>query len=107
MENKSKRGTATNMVAARTDFGAMDRFGRKIGTIVTTFEIDFTEAAPEAISYYTMAPGHYYGLNVWATRNGLEYGAVQHDRYFNTEAERTAAIEKYLKEAAKRATKIH
>lgn len=88
------------------DFGVSDRFGRKVGARITSYEVDFAEAPPEAYSGYTISEGHYYAMQVSATRNGEPYGASQPNQHFKTIEERTKAIDKYLKEAGKRAVKL-
>ena len=87
------------------DFGIRDKFGRLIGARIMTCETDFTARGPEATGGYIIPAGHYYSLLVHATRNGRTYGACQSAQPFTTEAERTAAIAKYLKGAEARARK--
>lgn len=104
---KSTLTTRTNDHKELHDFGCTDRFGRKIGAEISTYEADFTSLPEGANCWYNQAPGHYYGLRCWATRYGATYGAIQPNTFYRTEAERTAAITKYLAGAQKRATKIH
>lgn len=88
------------------DFGALDKFGRRIGAIIRRSTVTFT-AVPEGQNYgYRMAPGKYFAFRPSATRNEAEYGAGQPTQYFDTEAKREAAIAKYLAGAQKRASKI-
>lgn len=86
-------------------FGLLDKQGREIGARIVTFEVTFRPAPEDARSWQTVAPGHYYGLNVWATRNGVPFGAIQSDRYFSTIAARHKALVKYIADAKKRAAK--
>lgn len=87
------------------DFGVLDRKGRSIGATVWLREVGMAEGKSAHGSYYNMAPGHYFVMTVQATRAGVAYGACQQRQYFKTEAERDAAVEKYFREAAKRAAK--
>lgn len=88
------------------DFGAVDKFGRRIGATIRTSVVTFTPV-PEGQNYgYRMIPGTYFSFRPSATRNEAEYGASQSTQYFDTEAKREAAIAKYLTGAQKRAQKI-
>ncbi len=86
-------------------FGINDRLGREIGASIISFEDTFTQIPDDSRSWYTMAPGTYFGATCMATRNGRLYGASQRDRHFKTAAEREEAIAKYLTDARKRASK--
>lgn len=70
-----------------------------------TYDATFEPTPEDACSWYNQAPGTYKALYVAAARDGLHYGASQSTRYFATDAERAAAIAKYLKEAKGRAIK--
>lgn len=98
------------------DFGVVDAKGRKLGATVTYTEVEYTEwtaaqyAELQAKKYGSLgsakAPGTYaFCIRVQATRNGEAFGATQSTQEFATEAERFAAVEKYLKGAQKRAAK--
>jgi hypothetical protein len=86
-------------------FACVDRFNRQIGAWVIIYEVDFIPAPPESNSGFTEKPGHYFSLMAHATRNAIFYGASQHTRYFNTQAERDIAVISYLTNAEKRAKK--
>lgn len=101
--NKTKATDKTNRQTANVSFDVVDKKGRLIGAKVYTFEIDFIEIESDSGSYWTIAPGHYFGFIPQATRNGQDYGAIQNFRLFLTPAERDDAIAKYLAAARKRA----
>lgn len=103
---KSQRGTVINNKVEHYYFHATDRFNRRVGANINTYEVDFIATPDDAICGYGFEPGIYFGLHVWATRNSENYGAVQRDRYFKTAQERQAAIDKYLDGARKRAVKL-
>jgi len=104
--NFTHEASRTEYTQEHHDFGNVDRFGRKIGAWIITYEIDFVQAPPESYSGYTIEAGHYFALRVSATRNGESYGASQPSGHFKTINERQIAINKYLASAQKRATKI-
>jgi hypothetical protein len=91
------------------NFGHKDRFGREIGAGVKTYRVKFDDIGEEkkALGYggYDRAPGYYLALNVQSTRAGERYGASQGTQFFDSEAERDAAIAKRLKAMAKGAQK--
>lgn len=93
----------TQPTYTRRTFADLDKKGRTIGGIVTLREVDMAPGEDQYGSYCNMEPGHYFTMTPQATRNGSGYGASQFTRYFKTEAERTAAVEKYFADAAKRA----
>lgn len=97
--------TITNKQVEHVAFEIADKRGRQIGARIETFEATFTEITDEGFSYYTQAPGHYFGFRPRATRNGEWFGASQRQRYFKTQQERAEAIAKYLADAKKRAAK--
>ena len=74
------------------DFGIKDPWGRAIGASVTTWE-DEGAAQP-------------FALVVQATRDGAKYGSWNRPRYFTTWDERTKAIAKYIRGAARNAEKV-
>ena len=85
-------------------FGVNDEKGREIGALVRTgFEPSITSwrtGSPEQIE----VPPFYF--HPWATRAGKTFGAIKPGQRFATEADRAAAISKYLDGARKRAEKI-
>jgi hypothetical protein len=89
------------------DFNRKDKKGRAIGARiyrgVATF-VDFVEGDGRLFAFCTNRPaGDYLWYSQQATRNGNIFGPAQPYHYFDTEAEREAAIQKYLKGARKRA----
>jgi len=109
METKTKRSEYQNQDTRAERFGVADYKGREIGGMVDTFEFDFTpmSAAEEATeASWDQAPGHYFGFRPHATRNGQRFGALQRKQLFLTAGARDAAVEKYFRNARKRAEKI-
>jgi len=107
METKTKRSKDQNTAILAERFGVADSKGREIGGHAQTFEVDFS-IIPEAEftgSYYTQEPGHYFGFRPSATRNGRCFGALQRVQLFLTAGARDAAVEKYFRNARKRAEK--
>src|SRR5260221_958750 len=96
-----------SFTASKHDFAATDRFGRKMGSDVDTYEIDIVAGdniwSKAARGY--LADGHHFVLNVQATRNGIAYGATQYRQFFTTAEARDAAVVKYLRAAQARADK--
>lgn len=86
-------------------FGLKDSKGREIGALITRAIATFSENEPGKTWGYTKPAGTYLTFCPHATRNGKTYGACQHERYFDTEAEREDAISAYLANARKRAAK--
>lgn len=84
---------------------------RQIGARVERFMARFYEEEVErdscrvSIIHLERRPGTYFAMRTSALRDGQEYGASQPDYFFETEAEREAAIARYLKGAEKRAMK--
>jgi hypothetical protein len=103
---KTTKTQAINTAIIAESFGVVDCKGRVIGAHAWTFELDFVEISQDAPSYYTMEPGHYFVFCPQAIRDRVSFGAIQRDRYFKTEAERDAAVNKYLIDARKRAVKL-
>lgn len=110
MEN-TKPCTEARLLPVQTtehDFGVTDARGRKIGAQVHRYVTEFVEKeggwAANCMGS-TRPAGTYITLQVQATRDGVPYGAWQDARYFATEAEREAAVAKYLKDAQARARK--
>ena len=104
---KCKIADQTDMGHEVHDFGVKDTRGRAIGAKVYYREIELVEFTPEQYQvYYALPAGYYYVATMRATRNGADYGASQPRKYFTTEAERDAAVAKYLKQARSRALKL-
>ncbi len=95
----------TGRTTERPRFGIKDRLGRDIGVRIATFAAVFTEASEEDTGCYRHEPGYFFGVNIQATRNGVEYGASQPNKYFKTIEERDAHIAKRLEESRKAAEK--
>lgn len=85
-------------------FGVRDSKGRVMGAQLVTYEAVFKPLGADLKMWYNIAPGRYYALRVWATRDDKTYGATQSTKYFATVSERELAIKKYLAAAKKRAT---
>jgi tRNA isopentenyl-2-thiomethyl-A-37 hydroxylase MiaE len=103
---RAQKTDEINREVRLVNFGCLDRFNRSIGAQIITSEVDFVEVAEEAYLSWSHELGHYYQLNMWATRKDVPYGAIQPNKYFRTPEERQRAIDKYLVYAAKRAETI-
>ena len=86
-------------------FDKTDSKNRLIGARINTCEVVTIEHDETTKGYYyNLEPNtRYYALNVHATRDNIGFGAIQSTRYFKSKAERSAAVEKYLTGARKRA----
>lgn len=116
MSYKTLRNSLTDSVRTYgpdESFGVKDRFGRELGASVTLFtaintpvswETNFEPFAQE-VAKALLPAGRVYGFTPWSKRDGKPYGASQLARWFATEAQRDAAVVKYLAEARKRAAK--
>lgn len=103
-EIKTYRYTISTDAPQIIDFGICDNRGRALGTIVYNAVFEHVEIANPTHCYYThVMPGTYFAFRVHSTRNGKPFGAWQKDRLFTTEAERAAAIAKYIAAAKKAA----
>lgn len=102
---KSIINDETYMGSEAHDFNVCDSRGRLIGAVIYYREIELVEAAPETRSWYNHPAGYWYTATMQATRDGKPYGASQTRRWFATEAEREAAVNKYLADARKRVEK--
>lgn len=96
------------------DFCARDSKGRWIGSRIERVTTHYsTEDEGGSILAHGVLPtgravhedGVYFEYRSYATRDRRDYGAHQGWRAFKTEAEREAAIQKYLDGAQKRANK--
>jgi hypothetical protein len=105
-EFKSTITNQTKTQSEQINFGINDPRGREVGAKIRTWETDFEPIPLNFQSWHNIEPGHYFTLDVHATRNGVEYGAAQPYKYFKTPSERAKAIERYLTDAKKRAPKI-
>lgn len=88
-------------------FGVSDKKGREIGATVR-FEVRvYEEFTPTERTYFRtdIAPGTYFMWIGRATRAGETFGSGEGFGFCKTEAERHAAVEKYLKGAKARALK--
>ena len=95
--------TTSNEVVA---FGATDSKARAVGAQIRHIEADWIETPQGQYGYVNDRRGRWFGFQPHATRNGVNYGAVQKWRWFATIEAREAAIAKYLADANKRAAKI-
>ena len=84
-------------------FGYADKAGRALGCIVSYTLATFEQIPDSARLFYNVKPGRYFAWNGQVTRNGAEFGAIQPTHYCETEAERDAAVQKYIANAKKRA----
>lgn len=91
----------------QVDFDLRDERLRRLGARVS-YTVKTFEPAPDGSggpSFYDVEPGSYFCAHLQATRDEADFGAFQKDRIFATAEEREAAVEKYLAEAKKRASK--
>lgn len=92
------------------DFGVVDERGRKLGARVAFSEVELVEVEAGADRWacrtYSKPAGYYFLARMQATRDGSLFGATQLDNWYTTEAERDAAVAKYLKQARSRALKL-
>lgn len=98
------RRTLLNCSDRFVDFPVKDRLGRVIGARVY-FATALFEIPEHPEAGWRMPPGEYYAMRTQATRNGLAYGPSQEWSYFETIAQRDAALAKYLRGATARAMK--
>ncbi len=102
---KSRSTSRTEQQHDHVDFGIGDPKGRSIGARISTWEETFT-AAPVDVHYWSnIKPGTYKCLRTWTTRAGHTFGPVQRPKYFDTQEERNAEIERYTEYARKAAIK--
>lgn len=88
------------------NFDLKDSKGRVIGARIQTKIVEYTAIeGTNLTAYWDIEPGVYFAFIPHATRNGEIYGPVQNERRFKTRLERENAIDKYLKDARKRASK--
>jgi hypothetical protein len=94
-----------NEGAERHGFGVIDRKGRELGA-----RVHFSVRVYDVVEGHdgwtrNLKPGTYYAWCGHATRAGEAFGALQPIRFCKSEAERQAAVAKYLAGAAARALK--
>lgn len=87
-------------------FGVFDQKGRELGAKLNLLSETFTAfEEPVCGVYYNVEPGRYFSFVPKATRSGVPFGASQAVRRFRTLEERNEAIDKYFRDAEKRARK--
>ena len=103
-----KTAAATTTTTTRNiDFGIADSKGRPVGLAIVESEVVATEIPEESIRWSRLAPGEYFAVQMTTTRAGATFGAWQPSQYFETLAERDAAIAKRIKSAKAKAAKVH
>lgn len=110
LENPHEQLYGANEVIEQRNFGVKDSKGRVVGGRVSRITLTTTpvkSAYAEKSWRMVIEPGVYHTYEPSATRNGALFGASQRRRWFTTEAECQAAIEKYFSDAAKRAAKLY
>lgn len=101
---KSKQVEFVNEGRELHDWGFSDKKGRALGSRVALSVQVFAEVGPEHDQrFWRLAPGTYFCWVGQATRAGECFGAMQSWNYCQTEAERFAAVKKYLAGARSRA----
>lgn len=89
-------------LTGRDSFGIVDDKGREIGSVWRIVPVTFEPAEPDAISYCTHAPGHYYAANVHATRDGAPFGALQRDHFCESLEAARSKVEALIDASRKR-----
>lgn len=97
--------TDSNMVKTPYNFGIQDSKGREIGAIIKTYMTTRVEVPGDSHGYlcHKKYIGTHFAYRVHATRNNEYYGATQQEVFCKTHEERQEKIEKYLRDAKKRA----
>ena len=96
----------------RIDFGIADEKRRQIGCLVMRYEIETREFQPDPANRYkgwtnsSLPFGRIFCAYVTATRNGNNYGAMQREKWFGSEADREAWIAKRVASSRARYTKL-
>lgn len=87
------------------DFGVTDKKGRTLGTCVISYVTTWAQCESTGRSLLCKPEqlGTWFAFRPQAQRNGMSFGGAGIESRYATEAERTAAIEKYLKGARRRA----
>lgn len=104
----TNRTSKTETKVSRHTWEHADRFGRKIGLNVITWEAQYEAKGaddPHPRCGYSHAAGHYFVACCQPSRDGENYGASQDDRHFATEAERADYIARRMKDSQKAAAK--
>lgn len=96
---KTVRTSQTFTGKAEMQFG-YDSKGRRIGA-VARLGVEVFRASSAADSWYTVSEGTWYTYSPHATRDGKPFGSSHGTNCYATEAERDAAVAKYLIGAAK------
>lgn len=100
-----------NNTTEHVPFGLRDARGREIGAKITRYSCEVVHEEPQLLwsTREDGTPSREAGAWLcWypqATRDGSSFGALQNRRYFRTEEEREADIQRYLADAKKRAAK--
>ena len=102
--------TSTETIDGETlDFGIWDNKGRSVGCTVhiERVNIEVREREPDTtfLDMGLLEDGAVYRFRPQSTRDGEKFGASQMERYFKTEEEVYAAVEKYTSKAKDRAIK--
>ena len=97
--------TDSNMVKTPYNFGIQDAKGREIGAIIKTYMTTRVEVPGDSCGMMCDKKyiGTHFAYRVHATRNNETYGATQYEVFCKTAEERQEKIEKYLRDARKRA----
>jgi len=105
-----KYRAVSNRMEVAVDFGLLDSRGRKIGAIISRYEVDVIEMPPGSTGGMRFRSPR-IGVGVWPvgavqmTRDGKSYGASFHSEVFSTSEEREAHIERRLADMKKRMIK--
>jgi hypothetical protein len=98
----------SNYSITSIDFPYLDSRARRIGVNIRRF-IRTLVQVPKSENTFSVTDrsnlGSWYVFEPHATRDGMDYGRLQHDRFFRTEEAREYAIAKYLSASEKRASK--
>jgi len=97
--------TNKNIVETPCNFGIQDAKGREIGAIIKTYIATRVEIPDDSCGMMCDKKyiGTHFTYRVHATRNNQYYGATQYEVFCKTAEERQEKIEKYLRDARKRA----
>jgi len=97
--------TNKNIVETPHNLGVQDAKGREIGAIIKTYIATRVEIPDDSCGMMCDKKyiGTHFAYRVHATRNNVKYGATQYEVFCKTYGERQEKIEKYLKDARKRA----
>lgn len=79
-------------------FGIVDKKGREIGCRVSRYVAEYYVETGRT-SGWAIEPGYYFAVRVHATRDGQDYGAMNDEHRFATEAGRELYIEQHLDRA--------